>query len=317
MTAIPTAAEKAKAESLLAKIKNAASTSKLSTPMALRRYAYERMLSIMAENGMADGFCIKGGMLLGARFKGRLLRPTEDLDLNGLIATMSIRDMEADLRRMAALHSGEDGLHFDISTLKIVKNRDDDIIRGGKLHLMAYIGKTRIPLKIDIGYGNVVTPGVELISLPTLLPNLIPSIPFKAYPNETVISEKLHAMFRHGLLNSRHKDYFDVMMLAENYDIDGDNLRDAIKNTFDTFMDEVPAIVPALSREFANQRSQQAQWQAFLMETHADQNITFAAAVDYCSDFLYPAINAVRTQESPGIWRPAYGWGEPQARLIV
>jgi hypothetical protein len=315
--------DKAKADSLLAKIKNAATAAKLSMPMAMRRYAYERMLKIMADNGMADGFCIKGGMLLGAMFKGRLLRPTEDLDLNGLIAAMSIRDMETDLRKISALHDGRDGLRFDVSTLKVVKNRDDDVIRGGKIHITAFIGKTRIPLKLDVGYGNPVTPGIEMVELPTLLPSLISSIPFKAYPIETVISEKVHAMHRHGLLNSRHKDYFDIMMLAKHYEIDGTNLAQAIFNTFDIFRmpdgptNPVPKELPALSKAYAAQRSNQAQWQAFLMETHADDKSTFAEAVEFCADLIYPAINANHTGESPGVWLPGSGWVEPQSRFTI
>ncbi len=309
--------DKARAESLLAKIKNAASTSKLSMPMAMRRYAYERMLNVMATNGMSDGFCIKGGMLLGAMFKGRLLRPTEDCDLNGLTAGMSIRDMEADLRKIAAIHDGADGLRFDVSTLKIVKNRDDDVIKGGKIHITAFIGKTRIPLKIDVGYGNPMTPGVDAIQMPTLLPSLIPSIPFKASPLETVISEKVHAMYRHGLLNTRHKDYFDIMMLAKYYDIDGGNLTQAISNTFEKFDDKVPSDFHALSKEFASQRSQQAQWQAFLMETHADERSTFEQAVDYCASLLYPAIKAVHSNDDPGLWMPQTGWVEPRNRLAI
>jgi predicted nucleotidyltransferase component of viral defense system len=315
--------DKAKADSLLAKIKNASTASKLSMPMAMRRYAYERMLKVMADNGMSDGFCLKGGMLLGAMFKGRLLRPTEDLDLNGLIAAMSIRDMENDLRKIAALHDGSDGLRFDVSTLKVVKNRDDDIIKGGKIHITAFIGKTKIPMKIDVGYGNPITPGVEMIEMPTLLPSLISSIPFKAYPIETVISEKVHAMFRHGLLNSRHKDYFDIMMLAKNYDIDGGNLTEAIINTFDIFKtpdsppNPVPKELPALSKAYSTQRSQQAQWQAFLMETHADDKSTFAEAVEYCADLIYPAINAVHTGDNPGLWMANTGWVEPRSSLTI
>lgn len=309
--------DQARAESLLAKIKNAANSMKISMPMAMRRYAYERMLSVMAENGMSEGFCIKGGMLLGTMFKGRLLRPTEDLDLNGLRIGMSIRDMGADLRKIAAIHSGNDGLRFDIDSLKIVKNRDDDIIKGGKLHLMAYIGKARIPLKIDIGYGNPITPGVEMIKMPTLIPGLIDAIPFQAYPMETVISEKVHAMYRHGLLNTRHKDYFDIMMLAQNYEIDGATLADALVNTFEIFLDKVPEQLPALTKEFSSQRSHQSQWQAFLLETHAESNIPFTEAVEYCSLFLIPVIQSIHGNAVPGLWTPQSGWHSPSQRIAI
>jgi hypothetical protein len=45
---------------------------------------------------------------------------------------------------------------------------------------------------VDIGFGDAVEPGVEDIDLPVLLD--MPSPHLRAYPPETVIAEKFHAM---------------------------------------------------------------------------------------------------------------------------
>ncbi len=70
----------------------------------------------------------------------------------------------------------------------------------------------RIPITVDVGFGDAVEPGVEDIDLPVLLD--IPSPRLRAYPPETVIAAKLHAMVIPGMANSRMKDYYDVWMLV-------------------------------------------------------------------------------------------------------
>ena len=67
-----------------------------------------------------------------------------------------------------------------------------------------------------------------------------------AYPNETVVAEKIAALTVLGLLNRRVKDYYDLALLARLYPFDGHLLAEAIRSTFPhraTAIDETP--VPA------------------------------------------------------------------------
>ena len=117
-----------------------------------------------------------------------------------------------------------------------------------------------------IGFGDAVEPGVEDIDLPVLLD--MPSPHLRAYPPETVIAEKFHAMLVLmlvlGLANSRMKDYYDVWMLTSAFDIEHERLRRAIVATFSRHSTVIPAVVPdGLSDAFATDPGKQRQWDAF------------------------------------------------------
>ena len=79
---------------------------------------------------------------------------------------------------------------------------------------------------MDVGLGDAVEPGVEDIDLPVLLD--MPSPHLRAYPPETVIAEKFHAMVALGRANSRMKDYDDVWMLTSAFELEPARLRRAI-----------------------------------------------------------------------------------------
>ena len=101
------------------------------------------------------------------------------------------------------------------------------------------------------------------IDLPVLLE--MPSPHLRAYPPETVIAEKFHAMVALGRANSRMKDYYDVWMLTESFEREPQRMRRAIKATFARRNTEIPASVPdGLSDAFAADAGKQRQWDAFV-----------------------------------------------------
>ena len=119
-----------------------------------------------------------------------------------------------------------------------------------------------LPITVDVGFGDVVEPGVEDIDLPVLLD--MPSPHLRAYPPETVIAEKLHAMVILGMANSRMKDYYDVWMLMTTFELEGERLSRAIRATFGRRDTLVPEAIPeGLSSAFAEDAGKQRQWQAF------------------------------------------------------
>lgn len=70
-------------------------------------------------------------------------------------------------------------------------------------------------MQLDIGFGDVITPGPTEIEYPALLD--FPAPVLRAYPRETVVAEKLEALTALGVLNSRIKDYYDLALLARMY----------------------------------------------------------------------------------------------------
>src|SRR3546814_7547739 len=119
-----------------------------------------------------------------------------------------------------------------------------------------------MPVDIDIGFGDAIEPGLELLVYPTLLD--FPAPQLRAYARETVIAEKFQAMVDLGRANSRMKDFYDIWLLANSFRFEDDRLSRAIAATFSRRLTPIPAKLPdALSAEFAADAAKVRQWEAF------------------------------------------------------
>ena len=187
-------------------------------------------------------------------------RATRDVDLLGF----GDAEEAALLRTFREIMAVEidDGVIFDLEGLRIEAIRDELEYGGSRLRTTASLAGARIPITVDIGFGDAVEPGVEDIELPVLLD--MPSPHLRAYSPETVIAEKLHAMVVLGLANSRMKDYYDVWMLTSALEPDPERLHRAIVATFARRNTAIPSLTPdGLSDDFAEDPGKQRQWAAF------------------------------------------------------
>ena len=187
-------------------------------------------------------------------------RATRDVDLLGFGDAAA--DALIDTFREIMAVEVDDGVSFDLKGLRIEAIREELEYGGSRIRTTAALAGARIPITVDIGFGDAVEPGVEDIDLPVLLD--MPSPHLRAYPPETVIAEKFHAMVVLGRANSRMKDYYDVWMLTSAFDIEHERLRRAIVATFARRSTVIPAEVPdGLSDAFATDSAKQRQWDAF------------------------------------------------------
>lgn len=133
------------------------------------------------------------------------------------------------------------------------------------------IAKARCKTQIDIGFGDVVTPGPMDAIYPVLISDF-PAPRLRTYPVYTVIAEKLHAIALLGMTNSRLKDYLDLSVLLDRETLDAEILIRAIAATFARRGMAVPTSLPVgLTDEFATDPSRQALWHAFLKKNELDQ----------------------------------------------
>ncbi len=187
-------------------------------------------------------------------------RATRDVDLLGFGDAAEDALLKT-FREIMAVEV-DDGVAFDLKGLRIEAVREELEYGGSRLRTTAALAGARIPITVDIGFGDAVEPGVEDIDLPVLLD--MPSPHLRAYPPETVIAEKFHAMVVLGRANSRMKDYYDVWMLTGAFEIDPERLRRAVTATFERRRSTIPVEVPdGLSDAFANDPAKQRQWSAF------------------------------------------------------
>lgn len=256
----------------------------------LTRFGLERLLYRISQSEHADAFVLKGAALFQL-WTDQPHRPTRDLDLLGHGEPTPQR-FHGLMREVCGTEVQDDGLIFDLDSIVAEQIKEDDEYQGIRLRVVARLQNARIPLQIDVGFGDVITPEAADIMYPALLD--FPPARLKAYPRETVVAEKFQAMVMLGIANSRMKDFYDLWTLARQFTFDGPTVSEAIKATFARRQTDLPGSVPlALTAEFANDQRKQTQWRAFLRKGRlVDPGVDLARVTELLSTFLMPPTEA-------------------------
>ncbi|HEY9831824.1 MAG TPA: nucleotidyl transferase AbiEii/AbiGii toxin family protein [Stenomitos sp.] len=274
----------------------------------LTRYALERLLYRLGESEYRDRFILKGAMLFSA-WSNEPHRATRDLDLLGF-GDNSIAHLEQVFRDICCVQVEPDGLEFKDDTVSGQRIKEDQEYEGVRIELMALLGVARIPIQIDIGFGDALAnQPQELSKFPTMLD--LPAPRVRTYPRETVVAEKFQAMVVLGIANSRMKDFYDLWFLCQKFEFEGEALSLAIKATFERRHTSVPHVPPlALTPEFSLDGAKQAQWRAFLRKGKLKaEGLTLKEAIEVLDNFLMPPSRAVANGEPFGqVWPPTGLW---------
>jgi hypothetical protein len=176
------------------------------------------------------------------------------------------------------------------------------------------LGKARATMQLDVGFGDVVTPGAQTITYPALLD--FPAPVLSGYPRETVIAEKFQAMVYLHTLNSRMKDFYDVWLLARHFAFDGALLASAIAATFAKRETAIDAAPIAFTAEFTQQPTTLSQWTAFRNKVpNAECPAKLSEVTAFLAEFLLPPARAGENERSgkteisfEGHWSPGGPW---------
>jgi hypothetical protein len=235
-----------------------------SVQLLLIRYAIERLLYRLSVSRHRDRFILKGAMLFSL-WSPTPYRATGDLDLLGY-GNAAAGAMVTAFRDICTIDAPDDGVTFVADTVQAEVARAEDEYGGLRVTLQATIAGARLPIQVDIGFGDVVTPAAREVDYPSLLG--MPAPRLRAYPPETVVAEKVQALVSLGMLNSRMKDFFDLWAISRMFPFEGLVLSDALRATFIRRATSLPAETPiALTQAFANDAAKQIQWGAFLRRT--------------------------------------------------
>ena len=276
--------------------------------LTLTSYALERFLYRMSQSPHRDQFVLKGAMVLSVWTK-QPHRSTRDLDLLGL-GESAVPHLEDVFRDICNCQVVEDGLQFLPETVRGEDIREEQEYGGVRIHIQGLLGKARIPVRIDIGFGDAITPEPEEMVFPTLLD--FPAPVLSTYPKESVVAEKLHAIVALGMANSRMKDFYDLWVLAQSFSFDGQTLSSAISATFGRRQTPIPQDVPTgLSDEFSGGSMKQTQWQAFTRKWNPTMgHPTLHQVVALLRDFLTPpTLSAGARLPFKKTWQPPGPWG--------
>ena len=275
--------------------------------MVWTRYVTERFLYRLSVSEYAGDFVLKGAMLFMA-WTGHLHRPTVDMDL--LCRSKDSSERLADVfRAVCGIDVEPDGLLFDPDAVRAEPIREEQEYQGQRVTLVAFLGKARVPIQVDVGFGDVVIPRARIISYPSLLGFPAPRI--RAYPRETVVAEKLQAMVVLGIANSRMKDFYDLYLLTRDFAFNGATLTRAIQATFKRRKTQIPRQTPlALTEEFGRDDTKSVQWKAFIRKSGLEQGVPgLPGVLSYLQEFLLPLLKAASGQAAiPKNWRAGGPW---------
>ena len=256
----------------------------------LMRYGLERLLYRIAASGHAEAFVLKGAMLF-ALWHDVPSRPTRDVDLLGFgdLTHHRLRVIFADACTASV---EDDGLFFDPDSIKTEDIRDDQEYNGIRVRLLGFLGRARLPVQIDVGFGDALIPEPEWIDYPAILAYPAPRL--RAYHPATVLGEKLNATVVLGALNSRMKDFYDMHIILTHMDIDDRILRDAIRATFERRNVPLPEELPvAFTPEFLEDGLKEAQWQAFLRRSSLSSfHLDLASVLADLKKRLWPLLSS-------------------------
>lgn len=299
------------AASVQAQLHNVAKSRHVELQTVLSEFAIERLLYRLGVSSYQTHFVLKGAMLFRL-WSPRQGRATWDLDLLGR-GDAGVEDVVAVLQGICAIPV-DDAIQFDERSIRGEVIRDADEDAGVRVRLVARMANVRIPVQVDVGFGDVITPHEQLVTYPTLLDQPAPRV--LAYPRETVIAEKLEAIVSFGVKTSRMKDFYDVRVLAWMFPFGGAELAAAIRATFANRGTPIPAQeLMVLTPEFLGSTDRQTQWRAFLKRGRLEGPNDAASLSADLRLFVGPVLAGLHAAGdftaswSPGgPWMPAH-WG--------
>lgn len=219
-------------EGLKARLKYIAAEKNMTFNQVWKQLLLERFLARLSSSNYQEKFIFKGGLLLASYIN--IGRETIDIDF-----------------MLQNLRSEEDNIKNAVSEIIVVHLEEDVNFQwhkieqlsqphmpypGFRISLHAQFGKMKDKIQIDIGIGDVVIPE-ETNYFPFMYkgqPIFTGEITLLAYPIETIFAEKLDSIVSRGALNSRMKDYHDLLLMIRESKIllNKDKLVTSIKGTF-------------------------------------------------------------------------------------
>ncbi len=276
--------------------------------LLLTKFALERVLYRISQSPHRNAFVLKGALLFEL-WTDQTHRPTRDADFLSLGHNSPERFQQI-FREICILPVPEDGFRFDPDSIEVERIKEGEDYEGLRVTFRGYLEAARIPVQIDIGFGDVVTPEPTETAYPTLLDSPAPVL--RAYPRETVVAEKFEALVKLGMVNTRMKDFHDLRTLSAMFPFEGFQLSEAIRRTFERRNMPLPLAKPptALTAEFSGDRIKNAQWNAFVSKNaHYIEPTALSEVITGIREFVMPVCRWASGTEPRALrWQAGGPW---------
>ncbi len=261
-------------------------------------YILEAFVDRLSQSPLRDRLVLKGGVLLAA-FGER--RPTRDVDLQAEAIDNDAEEVRKLVVEIASIEI-DDGVVFDTDTARAAVTRDEDMYSGVRVSMGASLARAKQRFHVDVNVGDPIEPPAAEIEVPRLLGG---SISLRGFPIEMVHAEKIVTAIARGTVNTRWRDFVDVVALAGSQPVEADTLTAVIRRVAEHRGVELRPLAEVLDGygEIA-----QARWVAWRRKQQLEDR-TPASFDDLLADFLAFG-DPILTGAATGTWSAASrAWG--------
>ncbi len=264
-------------ESIKGKIRSLAQKNNLSSQEVLQIYFFERFLDRLSKSQYKKNFVIKGGLLISSLI-GIENRTTMDMDttIKGIaLQEERIKEIVEEIININV----DDGIKFEFKSLNYI--REDDEYENFRVSLLAKVGKTKNPMKLDLTTGDAITPREIEYSYPCIFSK--EAIKIMAYPLETVLAEKYETIIRRNITTTRMRDFYDLYTLykLKKAEIDYGILKEAIKRTSSKRQSqEIMADYEEIIEDIRRDSYLKTLWEVYINENKYIGDLNFDKVID-------------------------------------
>jgi hypothetical protein len=261
-------------------------------------YVVERWLARMAKSPYSEDFILKGGMLLaslGAR------RATVDADTLARNMSSDRETVAQRVAEIAQIGDADDGVAFLVDTLHTSTIRDSAMYSGLRVKMVARLATAEVIMRLDINFGDPVTPAPRMVELPSLRPGGQP-VRLLGYPIETVLAEKIVTAIELGMANTRVRDFADVFVLGNSHPIECGALRSAMIATATFRGASLIPLAQAVGRLAELRESTYSAYRKVMGSSTESLPPHFSDLVAFAGNFVDPVIGGL---DDHAVWNPA------------
>lgn len=272
----------------------------------LQRYAMERFLYRLSRSKYAERLVLKGALMI-AMWNAPASRPTRDIDFLAELDD-DVETITSVVKEICNQETEPDGLDFDPETIAGEMIKESDEYPGIRVKFQGHLGEARIHMQLDFGFGDVVVPHTTDVVYPTLLDMDHPRL--LGYTQESVVAEKLEAIARLELINSRLKDFYDIWLLSRENGFEGKMLQRAVIETFNHRNRELSTDLLEVIDEYSKMDRATERWSILRRRARLENAPdSFRNIVEGIKEFVGPVIEASeRGDPPPGKWDPSGPW---------
>lgn len=293
--------------SVKAQLKNKAKQMNIPFAEVLQYYGMERFLYRLSKSKYVDKFILKGALMFNVWGLSER-RITLDIDFLAHYDNRIV-SIEKVIKSVCKTIVIPDGLFFDPENVKGQLIKEDADYEGVRIKFLGMLERSRIPIQIDLGFGDIIYPKAQEIKYPAILD--FPQPEFKGYPRESVVSEKFEAIIKLGLLNSRMKDFYDIWLMMRKFKFHGSKLVEALRRTFAHRKTLFPEKLSLFAEEIYDEKSdRQILWKAFLIKNeiqHVPEKL-FIVAKNIETFLIQPIESIIKEEKFNKIWEASGCW---------